>query len=190
MLELIVEHQAGIPLLMKPLSGNSSDAQECGEVIHQHIHQVHLTCGTTDLVADSALSSADNLQKLAQTQLKWTTRVPATWHDAQEALSQADPPSMTPLMEGYRSHELMSAYGDVAQRWLLIHSEARPPQAQRTVNKQLLQQSDQEVRAFKKLCGPTFACEADVQPALATFQQGLQATVLEKRTIRPTPRYG
>jgi transposase len=39
MLELIVEHQAGIPLLMKPLSGNSSDAHEFGEVIHQHIHQ-------------------------------------------------------------------------------------------------------------------------------------------------------
>src|SRR5918992_303383 len=32
MLALIVEHQAGIPLLMKPLSGNSSDAHEFGEV--------------------------------------------------------------------------------------------------------------------------------------------------------------
>lgn len=190
MLELIVEHQAGIPLLMKPLSGNSSDAQEFGEVIRQHIQQLHLTYGTTYLVADSALYSADNLQKLAHTHLKWITRVPATLREAQGALSQADPPSMTPLMEGYRYHELASAYGDVAQRWLLIHSEARQPQAQRTVNTQLLKQSDREVKAFKKLCGTTFACEADAQQALSTFEQGLQATVLEQRTVRPTPRYG
>jgi transposase len=141
-------------------------------------------------VADRALYRADNLQKLAHTQLKWMTRVPATLREAQEALSQADPPSMTPLMEGYRSHELASAYGAVVQRWLLIQSEARQPQAQRTVNTQLLKQSDQEVKAFKKLCGTTFACEADAQQALSTFEQGLQATVLEKRTIRPTPRDG
>jgi hypothetical protein len=60
------------------------------------------------------------------------TRVPATWREAQEALRQADPLSMTPLMAGYRDHEWASADGDVAQRWLLIHSEARQPQAQRT----------------------------------------------------------
>ena len=36
MLELIVEHQAGIPLLMQPLSGNSSDVQEFGQVIRTH----------------------------------------------------------------------------------------------------------------------------------------------------------
>ena len=55
MLELIVEHQAGIPVLMKPLSGNSSDAQEFGQVIRDHIAHLHTTYGTTYLVADSAL---------------------------------------------------------------------------------------------------------------------------------------
>ena len=28
-----MEHQAGIPVLMKPLSGNSSDAKDFGEVV-------------------------------------------------------------------------------------------------------------------------------------------------------------
>src|SRR5512132_3518551 len=37
MLELIVEHQAGIPILMKPLSGSSSDPQAFGQVIQAHI---------------------------------------------------------------------------------------------------------------------------------------------------------
>lgn len=55
MLELIVEHQAGIPLLMKPLSGNSHDGQAFGQVVKDHIAQLQTTYGTTYLVADSAL---------------------------------------------------------------------------------------------------------------------------------------
>src|SRR5207253_6617035 len=43
MLELIVEHQAGIPLLMKPLSGNSSDGKVFGQVVSDHIAQLHTT---------------------------------------------------------------------------------------------------------------------------------------------------
>jgi transposase len=39
MLELIVEHQAGIPLLMKPLSGKSHDTQTFGRTIQDHIAQ-------------------------------------------------------------------------------------------------------------------------------------------------------
>ena len=55
MLELMVEHQAGIPVLMKPLSGNSSDAHEFGQVIQDHMAHLHTTYGATYLVADSAL---------------------------------------------------------------------------------------------------------------------------------------
>ena len=55
MLELIVEHQAGIPVLMKPLSGNSSDVQEFGQVVREPIAPLQTTYGITSLVADSAL---------------------------------------------------------------------------------------------------------------------------------------
>jgi transposase len=190
MLELIVEHQAGIPVLMKPLSGNSSDAPAFGQIVREHIAQLQTTYGTTYLVADSALYSEDNLQTLANTQMKWITRVPATLHEAQSALAQAEPQTMLAMTEGYRYHVLTSTYGGVEQRWVLISSEPRQPQAKRTVAKQLLKQSDQEVKAFKKLCGNAFACEADAKQALVTFEQGLQATCLHKRTICPTPRDG
>ena len=39
MLALIVEHQAGIPVLMKPLRGNSSDAKDFGQTVSDHIAQ-------------------------------------------------------------------------------------------------------------------------------------------------------
>ena len=101
--------------------------------------------------------------------LKWITRVPATLSEAQAVLAQRDPQTMAPLTEGYRYRELPSTYGGVAQRWVLIYSEQRQPQAQRTVDKQWRKQSDQEVKAFKTLCRTAFACEADAQQALATF---------------------
>src|ERR671931_924580 len=97
MLDLIVEHQAGIPLLMKPLSGNTSDASGFGHVVSSHIAQLHTTYGTTYLVADSALYSEENLQKLANTESKWITRVPATLTEAQAALAQVDPAALQPL---------------------------------------------------------------------------------------------
>ena len=190
MLELIIEHQAGIPVLMKPLSGNSSDAHDFGTVIRAHIDQLQTTYGTTYLVADSALYSANNLQKLAQTRMKWLTRVPATLNEAQTALAQAVPQAMASLKAGYRYHELPSTYGGIEQRWVLIYSEPRQPQAQRTVDKQLRKQSDQEVKAWKKLCSTPFACEADARQALAAFERSLQATLVTTSTVRTQPRYG
>jgi transposase len=97
---------------------------------------------------------------------------------------------MQPLTEGYRYHALTSTYGGVAQRWLLIVSEPRQPQARRTVDKQLLRQSDQELKAWKKLCSTAFACEADAQQALARFAHGMQDTYIHTSMVRAQPRSG
>jgi transposase len=189
MLELIVEHQAGIPVLMKPLSGNSSDAKSFAQTVSDHIEQLQSTYGTRYLVADSALYSAENLGILQDTHAKWITRVPATVRDAQVALAQADPDRMAPLKMGYRYHTLHSTYGDVAQRWLLIYSAPRRCQAQRTVTKRWRTHSEEEVKAFQKLCRTDFACEADARQAVDTFENGLQYTTLHEVLIRSTPRY-
>ena len=190
MLELVVEHQAGIPVLMKPLSGNSSDGKAFGQVVSAHIAQLQTTYSPTYLVADSALYNAENLQKLADTSLKWITRVPVTLTEAQAVLAQAQPETMAALPDGYRYAVVASHYGGVAQRWVLIYSEHRQPQAQRTVDKQWRKQSDQEVKAFKRLCRTAFACEADAQQALTRFAACLQTTFLHDSTVCPAPHYG
>jgi transposase len=190
MLDLRVEHQAGIPVLMKPLSGNSSDATDFGGIVSAHIGPLQTSYGTIYLVADRALYSVDNLQKLSGTDMKGITRVPATLTDAQTALAQADPQTMRPLMEGYRYPVLASTYGGVAQRWLLIDSEPRQPQAPRPVDKQLLKQGDKELKAWKNLCRTAFACEADARQALVTLAQSWQATFLHETTVHATARYG
>jgi transposase len=100
MLALVVEHQAGLPVLRQPLRGKSHDGKAFGQVVSDHIVQLHTTYGATSRVADSALSRADNLQKLAETRLQWITRVPATLRAAQAVLAPADPQTMAPLTEG------------------------------------------------------------------------------------------
>jgi transposase len=190
MLELMVEHQAGMPSLMPPLSGNTSDGKPLGHVVKEAVTQWQPPYGITYLVADSALYNEDNLQKLAETTVQWIPRVPATVGEAQAALAQADPSPMPLLTEGYRSQVLHSTYGGVAQRWLLLASEHRYAQAQRTVDKQLRKQSDQEVKGFTQLDRTTFAWEADAHQALTTFAPSLQATCLHTVTVRPTPCSG
>lgn len=150
MRDLMVEHHAGIPVLMKPLRGNSSDTTDFGQLIGDHLQQLHIPYGTTYVVADSALYSADNRQTLAETGTKWITRVPATLTEATEMLAQATPAIMPELQEGSRYHEVASRYGGVEQRWLVISSEPRYPQAQRTGEKRWRKRSAHEAHVFQK----------------------------------------
>jgi len=187
-LELMVEHQAGIPILMTPRSGHSRDAQDFGEAVRAHRHQLQTTDGMTSLVADRALYREANLQKLAQTHMKWSTRVPATLSPAQAVLAQANPQSLASLNAGYRYDELPASDGGIEQRWVLIYSALRQAQARRTVDRPWRQQSDQATQALKTLCRPTFACEAEAPQALSTFERDLQTIYLAASTVRAQPR--
>jgi hypothetical protein len=55
MLELIVEHQAGMPVLMRPLSSNGSNPRACGQVIQAYSDRLQITYEATFMVAESAL---------------------------------------------------------------------------------------------------------------------------------------
>jgi transposase len=190
MLELIVEHQAGIPVLMQPRSGNTHDGVACGQVLTEHVQQLQAARQVTSLVADRALDSAETLNALAASGLQWLTRVPATLQEAREVLAPSTPSTMTPLTEGYRSQERSATYADVAQRWMVIYSEARQARVQRTVEKQVSTASTTALKAFKKLCRTAFACAADAPQALQTFQHRLQATRREGATLRAVASYG
>jgi transposase len=95
---------------------------------------------------------------------------------------------MVPLRDGDRYHVLTSTYGGVAQRWVLIYSAPRRPQAQRPVDTPRLKQRSDEVNAFQKLCRTAVACEAAAQQALSPVAHGLHTTALSEVTIRAIPR--
>ena len=134
--------------------------------------QLHTTYGATDLVAASALSSADHLQQRAATKVQWMTRGPATWRDAQTALAQANPQPRAPLPEGDRGHVLPPTYAGVQRRWVRIASERRWTPAQRTVGTPRLKSSNEAVQGVRKLGRTLCAGEAEARQALSTFVRG------------------
>ena len=96
MLALIVDQHAGIPLRMKPRSGNTHDQVACGRIIAEHVQQLRTAHSLPYLVADSALYTAQNLGHLAQSGIKWITRVPGTLTEVHAVLARVTPEIMTP----------------------------------------------------------------------------------------------
>ena len=171
MLEWIVEQHAGIPLLMKLLSGNTNDQGELGRISTEQGPQLRTAHPLTDLVADSALYTAENLGHLAQSGLQWIPRGPATLAEVHTVLARVTPETMPPFSAGYRSHEAVSTYGGSSQRWGVVYSEARQQRSRRTVDQQCRTQSETELQACKHLRRTTFACAADAQQTLAVCTQ-------------------
>lgn len=120
-LQLICERQAGIALLMEPLSGNNSDAVSFRDTIRSHIDQLRQDVKVDYLIADSALYSAETLQQLSE--IKWISRVPATLSVAREMLHASAGDLMSNL-EHAAFRSLGTVYAEVRQRWLVVFSPA------------------------------------------------------------------
>jgi len=118
-LQLICERQAGIPLLMEPLSGNNSDKESFRQTIKSDIGQLRSDFKLEYIVADSALYVAKTLVEMND--FFWISRVPETLSSAQELIGNIAPDLMeTPDKKSWRV--LGSNYGEVNQRWLVIFS--------------------------------------------------------------------
>ena len=75
-LQMICENQAGIPLWMKAMSGNSNDSSDFRETIKVHLSQLKESVGMSMMVADSALYAKETLNELGD--FGWISRVPET----------------------------------------------------------------------------------------------------------------
>ena len=115
-LEFLVENQAGIPLLMKPLSGNQNDKTSFQEAVAQHALQPHET-GIEVLVSDSAGYTATTLQSLQSSSITWVMSVPATLSQAKRLLDDVPTEHFSTLLAGYDVACLESNYADLPQRW-------------------------------------------------------------------------
>ncbi len=118
-LQLIVENQAGIPLVMQALSGNCSDKTSFSDAIETHVRQLQVDLTIEYLVGDSALYTAESLQKMKD--IFWISRVPETRKDAQHLIEQIAPDLMTNRdKEACRS--VCVSYAGIAQRWIVNDS--------------------------------------------------------------------
>lgn len=172
-LQLICENQAGIPLWMKALSGNSNDSSDFRETIKTHLLQLKESVGMAIIVADCALYAKKTLEELND--FAWITRVPETIRGVSEICQCVAIEHMSSRPE-QACKTLYSNYGGVRQRWLVVYTRAAHQQAEKTVNRQFVKQSQAEWNAFEALKKQEFACVTDAQSALKTFQKKLEAT--------------
>ena len=185
-LQLICERQAGIPLLMKPLSGNSSDKTDFRKTVQAHISQLNKDFNLEYLAADSALYTAETLRELSK--VLWISRVPETLTLSQEVIHAIAPDLMKePETAAFRS--LGTEYGDVRQRWLVVFSPEAYQRGIKSVNKKCLKLGTKESRQFDKLCKQDFACEADALKALSRFENRLKILSIHNAQVVALPRH-
>lgn len=188
-LDMIVERKAGLPVLMKPLSGNVSDPGSFPELIDRHVDHLQNAHGFDYVVADSSLYSADHVEKLTESGVKFVTRVPETISEAKRRIQKAEIDSMEPLTEGYRAAECRSEYGDTEQRWLVVYSEEAEERARESVEDQVRREHEEEAKAFSELTERELACREDAEQALEEFESGLKASEFERKQVQRAPRY-
>lgn len=182
-LELICENQAGLPVYMQAMSGNSNDSRSFTEVVKHHLHSLKAAQESRYLVGDAALYSAETLRLLHQQQQLFVTRVPATLLDARQAVSTVGEVPLHSLDNGYQGRWVDSCYAGVPQRWLLLRSEQASHREQKTLTRNLLRESTRELKAFSRLCTRRFACPTDAQTELARFDASLTLLQLTAEVV-------
>lgn len=188
-LELICENQAGLPVYMQALSGNTNDAKAFAEVTKRHIHSLKSAQNSRYFIADAALYTEESITLLDEQQQKFITRVPMTLKLAKQALLDLKPELLTSIGKGYSGHWIESDYGNVEQRWLLVKSEQVTKREESTFYKNLDKNLTKELKALSQLTKKQFACKIDAQKAMDEFSRGCQLLGFEQTNIIKEPIY-
>lgn len=193
-LELSAENTAGLPLLMRPLSGNASDKTSFREAVLRHAGQLQ-NAGVEVLVTDSAGYNQDTLQTLNQTDVTWVMAVPATLTQAKKLLDGSVVSDFSSLVEGMECSRVDTVYAGVKQRWLVIRSDPKSPslaareRARGSAERQLLKRSEEERKRFDRLRTQEFSCEADARAALLAYQASCRVLDLIDPKVRARKHY-
>ena len=189
-LNLIVEHQAGIPLMMKAADGNQIDAQAFASIVDAHIdslkamNNIELT-----LIADAALFTQKGLNAIKDKQINFISRVPNKLKEAKALMAKAPTHSLTLLDENYSFSEHLLEYADMKQKWVVYKSEPAAQKEDQTLSKHLLKESSKSTKAAKKLMIQPFFCEADAHEALNAFKFQHALIALDNETLIQKAKY-
>ncbi len=189
-LNLIVEHQAGIPLMMKAADGNQIDAKAFASLVDAHIDSLKALSNTKlTLIADAALFTQKGLEAIKEKEILFISRVPNKIKEAKELMSSNPSKELTFLDENYTFFERTIEYAQMEQKWVLYRSKLASHREEKTLSKSLLQESTQGAKEAKKLQLQPFYCEADAQEALKLFQAKNPLLVLHNETLIKKAKY-
>ena len=185
-LNLIADNQAGIPLHMEVLSGNSSDKTIFRKTIKEHISRLQADTGFEYLVMDSAGYTEETISTHSNLVL-WISRVPESIKQCIEALESSD--EFTPLNDKYSYRSLFSEYAGVKQRWIVVFSKEAYAREIKTLQKNYFKKSSKEMNDFHSLCRKEFSCIGDANKAIESFNKKCKYISVSEIEIKKIPKY-
>ena len=187
-LELMVSQDGGVPFVSKSFDGNTSDTQIFQERTQALMTTLKNSPTPRYLVADSKLYDQDNAAHLKA--FGFITRIPNTIKLVKETIHQAlerDTWQRFDATTRYQSVEL-DHYG-MAQRWLVVYSDAAFERAEATVTKAQKREYEAIDKQLFHLQAQRFETSDKARAALAKLAKRWRYHQLETSTLSDHKRY-
>lgn len=187
-LELLVSQDGGVPFVSKSWDGNTSDTQIFQERAEVLLATFKASPTPRYLVADSKLYSEDNAVNL--TKLGFITRIPNTLKLVSQVITQAlkwDTWRHLDETTGYQRIELCH-YG-MAQRWLVVVSQAALERAKASVTKACQREAEAIAKQLFHLQAKRFETPEAAHVALAALAKRWKYHQVEASPLTEHKRY-
>ena len=166
--QIITSHKSNLPVWLEVLSGNSSDKESFSESVTAYCE--HLASGKKPYFVMDSAGYSENSLKAIQNML-WLMRVPETLAEAKRLVKETAQDQMVELEPGYFGKEVKSEYGGVAQRWLVVFSQAACERELKTLEKAQTREQEAAEKQWRKVCQPVFNCQEDAEATCKQFNQ-------------------
>jgi transposase len=188
-LELMVSQDGGVPLMSKSWDGNASDTQIFQERAQALMATFRESPSPRYLVADAKLYHEENAPNLAK--LGFITRIPGTLKLVTQVMTQAlrgDTWQSLDATTRYQRIELCH-YG-MAQRWLVVWSQAALERAEASVNKMCQREAEAINKQLFHLQAKRFETPTQAQEALSGLAKKWRYHQVESYELIDHKRYG
>jgi transposase len=196
-----------IPILGATKDGNSSDKTLNNELlggVSKHMARHGLKPGAFVYVADSAFVTPGNLEKAKEKNVKFLTRLPATYKECSRAISDAvfadnwvdfgklneTAATLKRPAASYRGYETRVELYDETYRAIVVHSSAHDKRRHKRIDR-MLEQKRKELEAHcKKVNSGPFYCQADAETAADKIIKAASGSYHRlQHDIRKVPKY-
>jgi transposase len=187
-LELMVSQDGGVPFVSKSWDGNTSDTKIFQERAAALLATFQRSPIPRYVVADSKLYNEDNAAHLRP--LGFITRIPNTLNLVSQVIAQAlreDTWQRLDASTRYQRVELCH-YG-MAQRWLVVSSEAALQRAEASVNRAQQREAEALAKQLLHLQAKRFETPDAAKTALDTLARSWQYHQVDASTLRDHKRY-
>jgi transposase len=166
----MVSQDGGVPLVSETWDGNASDSQIFQDRAKALLSTFEQSPTPRYLIADSKLYSQDNAVHLKP--LGFITRIPDTLKLVSQVISQALRQDIWQRVDDTtRYHGLELCHYGMAQRWLVVSSEAAMQRAEKSVNKALKREFEATRKQLFHLQAKRFESPQSAQATLAALSK-------------------